>query len=209
MSNSPLIPREKLSAYQRWELHSFDLSDDFTPSARMADAAAEVSAKTESIRRSAYDAGRAEGLREGALKAADDARRLRDLFGAVTQQSRDINQHLADDLLQLSLEVARQMVRRSLTVHPETIIPLLKDALTQLSNATAQLTVTLHPRDAVLVRTHLAESVEARHWQIVEDASVQQGGCLLQTATSHIDATLGTRWQRLATKLGLADTWLD
>lgn len=209
MSSSPVIPREQLSAYQRWELHAFDSPADYGLSARTAQTAADEAAKHESIRRIAYETGRADGLRDGALKASDDARRLRELLGSISQQSQEINQHLADDLLRLSLEVARQMVRRSLTVHPEFIIPLLKDALARMSNVTAQFMITLHPADAALARTHLAEQIESVNWRIVEDASIQRGGSVLQTATSHIDATIGTRWKHLTAKLGLDDKWID
>jgi flagellar assembly protein FliH len=209
MSSSPLIPREKLSAYQRWELNSFDIPGDYHPPTRMPEAANDDAAKIESIRRIAYDAGRADGLRDGALGAADEVQRLRGLFATLTRQDRELTQHLADDLLGLALELARQMVRRSLTAHPEIIIPLLNDALAQLSNATAQLRIALHPADAALVRTHLAEQIKTGHWQLIEDASLLRGGGVLQTATSHVDATLGTRWQHLATRLGLEDQWID
>ena len=209
MSNSPVIPREQQSAYQRWELHSFDIPDDDSPSERTAEAVADEAAKRESIRRSAYETGRADGLREGTLKAFDDARCLRELFATINQQSRDIKQQLADDLLGLSLEVARQMVRCSLTVHPEFVIPLLKDALARMSIASAQLMISLHSADAMLVRTHLAEQIDSGNWQIVEDAGIQRGGAVLQTATTHVDATVGTRWQHLTAKLGLDDKWID
>jgi len=208
MSSSPLIPKEKLSAYQRWELHSFDIPNDLSPSARMTDTIADAAAKAESIRRNAYESGRADGLREGSQKAFNDARHLKTLLDSISQQSRTINQSLADDLLHLSLEVARQMVRRSLAVHPEIIITVLKDALAQLSNASSPLTVILHPADALLVRTHLAKQIESGAWQIIEDSSIERGGGVLQTATSHVDATISTRWQHLTTTLGLDDKWL-
>jgi flagellar assembly protein FliH len=101
------------------------------------------------------------------------------------------------------------MVRRTLAVHPEIIVPLVKDALTQLGSTNAPLTITLHPSDAALVRTHLAESMEAGSWKILEDANLQRGGCLLQSATSHMDATVGTRWQHLTSRLGIEEKWLD
>lgn len=209
MSSSPLIPREKLSAYQRWELHTFDLPGDAQPPTRTAPAPTDEAAQRESLRRSAYDSGHAEGLRAGALKAADDARCLRELLATLAQQSRDINQQLADDLLGLALKVARQLVRQSLTVHPELIMPLLKDALARMSGASAQLTLTLHPADAALVRHHLAAQIESENWHIVEDAAMQRGGAVLQTATSQVDATLGTRWHHLTATLGLDDKWID
>ena len=212
MSSSPLIPREQLSAYQRWEMHSFEATGvpgDYAVPTRKADRRAEDNAKLEIAQREAHASGHAEGLREGRRQSLDDARHLRDLMADVTRQTREVNQQLADDLLRLSLELARQMVRRALVVHPEMIVPLVKDALAQLSNTTTPLSLTLHPDDAAVVRTHLAETIDNGHWNLIEDAAMQRGGCLLQTASSHLDATLGARWQQLTAKLGLDDAWLE
>lgn len=208
MSSSPVIPREKLSAYQRWEMHAFDTPDGFASPARAAGTSGRE-AELENVRREAYAKGHAEGLLAGTQKSVDDARRLRDLLAAVTQQRRDIEQRLADDLLQLALTLAQQMVRRALTVHPDLIVPLVKDALMQLAAPDIPLTMTLHPADAALVRTQLAEAMENGHWKIIEDAGLQRGGCLLQTATSQLDATVETRWRHLAAALGMDDRWID
>jgi len=209
MSNNPVVPREKQSAYQRWELHSFDMPNDYNPAARAKAPAADDAAKIESARRTAYESGRADGLREGTAAANEDARHLRELCTAITLQSREINQQLADDLLRLSLTLAQQMVRRSLAIHPESIITVIQDALAQLSTAATQLTLTLHPADAALVRTHLAEQIESGSWNLVENASIRRGGAVLHSAVCHVDATIETRWQHLTRKLGLDDAWLD
>lgn len=208
MSSSPVIPREKLSAYQRWEMHAFDTPGDFTSPTR-ATSGPGHEAQLEIVRREAYAKGHAEGLIAGTQKSCDDARRLHDVLAAVTQQHHDIEQRLADDLLQLALTLARQMVRRALAVHPDLIVPLVKDALMQLAAPEIPLTMTLHPADAAVVRTQLSESMEAGRWRIVEDAGLQRGGCLLQSATSQLDATVETRWRHLTTALGMDDRWLD
>ena len=171
--------------------------------------AADDTAKIEGVRRMAYESGRADGLREGKASAAADARHLRELCAVITLQGKDINQQLADDLLRLALALAQQMVRRTIAIHPEVIIALLQDALTQMSNAATQLTLTLHPADAVLVRARLAEQSEFENWKIVESTAIQRGGAVLHSAASHMDATVETRWQHLTRKLGLDDTWLD
>lgn len=209
MSSSPLIPREKLSAYQRWELHSFDLPGEFDNGGSAPAAAARADDTMEAARRAAYDAGHADGLREGSTGAAAEVGQLQELLASAAQQSRRIGEKLAEDLLGLSLAIARQMVRRTLTVHPEVVLPLITDALAEISTASAQPTLTLHPADAALVRTHLSDSLAEGNWQLVEDAAVARGGCLVQTAASHIDATVQGRWQHLLNQLGVNDAWLE
>ena len=206
MSSSTVIPKEKLSAYQRWEMHSFD-----TLGSRGRFASEEVeddAAKVRQLHQQVYDAGRADGLREGAAKAANDAIHVADLLVGIKEQSLEINQTIADDVLGLALEIARQMVRRALEVHPELIIPVVQDAISRLPQPLAQASITLHPADAVLVQEKIGEQLAHAGWKIIEDPACARGGCLLQTTGSQVDATTGTRWQRLTAALGQSDQWL-
>ena len=207
MFNSPVIPKEKLSAYQRWELNSFD-SARAQPVAA-AQAAAEAAEKVRHIHEKAYQAGHADGLREGMQKAAADGEQLQRLMAGVRQQSGELNQHLADEVLGLALEIARRMVKQALAVKPELIVPTVQDALSHISHPVAHATVALNPEDAKVVREHLGEQLSADGWRIVEDPSILRGGCLLRTAATQIDATVGARWRHLATALGQEIKWLD
>src|SRR5262245_22041079 len=127
MSSSPIIPKEKLSAYQRWELGSFN---ERRAHPRGAPAQAETAPPAQ---QPGYEQGRAEGLREGALKAAADAQQLRTLMTSVAKQGEEVNQQLAEELLDLALEIARCMVHEALDVRRELIIPVVQDALAQLT----------------------------------------------------------------------------
>jgi flagellar assembly protein FliH len=73
----------------------------------------------------------------------------------------------------------------------------------------AQASITLHPADAVLVREQIGEQIASTGWKIIEDPACVRGGCLLQTAASQVDATTGTRWQRLTAALGESTQWLN
>ena len=207
MSNSPVIPKEKLSAYQRWELNAFDAPVGAHPGA--ANSAAADAEKVRHLHQKAYDAGRADGLREGAQKASAEAKQMKALLVAIEQQSHEVNQRIAHDVLELALEVARQMVRQALTVRPEFIVALIHDALARTAQPPAGATIALNPADALLVREKLGEELATAGWRIVDDPHVQRGGTMLQTAATQIDATTGTRWQRLATALGQTGEWLD
>ncbi len=205
MSNSPVISKEKLSAYQRWELHAFDAPAGSKP---VAANTAEIDAeKVRHIHQHAYDAGRADGLREGAQKSAAEALQLKALLLAVEQQGHEVNQRIAQDVLELSLEIARQMVRQALTVKPEIIVALIHDALTRAVQPQSA-TIALNPADAALVRAQLGDELTTAGWRIVEDAKLARGGAMLQTAATQIDATVETRWCRLAAALGQHGDWL-
>jgi flagellar assembly protein FliH len=41
------------------------------------------------------------------------------------------------------------------------------------------------------------------------DASVERGGCLVESGGTVIDGTVSKRWERAVAQLGLARTWTD
>ena len=207
-SNSPVIPKEQLSAYQRWELHAFDAPAAPQQTAAAAKAADVAAERVRHIHTQTYEAGRADGLREGAQKAAHDGEALRALCAAIESQSHDVNQRIAHDVLELSLEVTRQMLRQALAVRPEIILPLIQDALARCAQPVAPATLTLNPADAVLVRELINDQLASGGWRIVEDADLARGGCHLHTAAIQVDASMDTRWQRLAAALGQKSEWL-
>jgi flagellar assembly protein FliH len=201
MSNSPIIPKEKLSAYQRWELNSFN--ENQAHAAPSAQQTAE-----QEFDQLAYQRGLADGVRQGAAKAASEMQMVRTLLSSINRQSSEINQQLADELLELALEIARRLVHDTLEVRRDAIVPVVQEAIAQLARPLAQPILTLCPQDAAVVREHMGEQLIADGWKIVEDPTLARGGCKLHTLASQADATLGVRWQHLTAALGKSTPWL-
>jgi flagellar assembly protein FliH len=162
---------------------------------------------------------REEGFREGIetgrreaellLQAERDA--LREVRNGLTQLMSEFEQSLASDVLSMSLELAKLIVRHSIRVKPDLVLSVVREAVASLPGVDQQTTIHLHPSDAALLRK-LAESDNTLHelpWQIVEDSRVERGGCRLETATTEVDATLETRWRRIIAALGRDDPWID
>jgi len=116
---------------------------------------------------------------------------------------------VANEVLALALELARQMIRTALRVRPELIVPVVQDALARIIQPGQQASISLHPDDARLARAHLGEQLEAGGWRIAEDPAVERGGCVLSTASSQVDASSATRWRQLTGALGESTVWLE
>jgi len=206
---SPVIPREKQSAYQRWEMHSFDSSEAADRRQGIDRRQTAAQEKAQQLHEQAYETGLAEGTRRGAQRAAGEVKRLQALVAGLQQSHAQNEQQLAGEVLALALELARQMTRRALKVRPELIVPVVQDALSRAVQPALQATLTAHPEDAVLLREHLADQLAAGGWTITEDAQVTRGGCTLQSAANQIDASTATRWRQVLAALGQTSDWLE
>lgn len=204
MSSPATSDKVQLTAYQRWELDSFDGPKQGRPSATPPTAE-----QTQQVLQQAQQEGYAAGYREGGARAAAEAARLQQLVTALGEESLQLDQRLADELLALALAVSKQVMRQALKLRPELILAVINEVLGQVPQTDKRAQLMLHPEDATLVRARLGEQLARSNWEILEDAELQRGGCRLHTPDCDIDATLERRWQRVVAAIGDEHAWLD
>lgn len=203
MASSEFIPRESLSAWQRWELAALAPGEgaaaiDGTPAHNAAALRAELDAEA-----------RAAGYAAGMAAAATDHARLSVLLATLGDCATHHEQQLCDEVLDLALVLARQLVGQALSVRRELVQPIVSAALKQLPQSTQRVELRMHPSDVELVKPLLATNALAARCEIVADALVAPGGCQLETEQCAVDATLPTRWRQLLANLGRSDDWLE
>ena len=216
--NMPL-PKEEQTAYQRWELASF--GDDRTSvqqRGRDDRQAAEqreeaLAAEREAARRQGHEEGLSKGYEEGLAKGRAQAEKERTLLQQIAQQfGQEVahaNELIAADVLALSFDVAKAMLKTALPAKPELILPIVKEAVSYLPTVQQPALLVLNPVDAALVNGQMNTELAASGWRIVEDAQMERGGCRVETASNQIDATAETRWQRIAAALSADTSWID
>ena len=119
------------------------------------------------------------------------------------------DEDLMQSLLTLSLDVAKQMMRKALRVKPELALPAIREAVNSLPQASQHPHIKLHPDDAALVRSLMADELNHFHWKLIEDSRIERGGCRVETANSEVDATMESRWERVLAALGREGAWLE
>jgi flagellar assembly protein FliH len=196
--------------YQRWEPAALEHSE--VQKLQMPTAAA-LEAIHQEAHQEGFEAGFTEGVeagrRQGAAQAAEEVRRLQSLLEQVTEAIGGFEQALSDDLLALALEMSRQILRQSLKIKPELLLPIVRGAMESLPQNTPHPHLHLHPEDAALVRDNMQTEIAQGGWKIIEDQRILRGGCRIETQVSETDATLENRWQRLAAALAQDSSWLD
>lgn len=170
---------------------------------------AERAAAREAGHAEGYATGHAEGLTAGTAQGQADAlaqcegdvAALRELLAYLATPLEQQDSALEDELVTLSMAIARQLVRRELQTAPGEIVPVVREALAVLPSAQRDITVSLHPDDAALVRSALSGNAEADAWQLSEDPLLSRGGCRIAAGHSHVDATLEARLNAVAMAL--------
>jgi flagellar assembly protein FliH len=148
----------------------------------------------------AYEKGHAEGLAAAhaemqvqidQLKA--QAVRFEQVIASLAEPLKDVDAQVEQQLLSLSMLIARQLVRRELMIDPAQVIAIIRETVALLPASARDVRVHLHPDDAAVVRERLAAPTADRAWSIVEDPVMTRGGCRVSTDSANIDARLETR----------------
>lgn len=220
--SKPAIPKEQLTAYERWELPNFGSTDmgnkaAFSQQSDEIEIELPTAAEIEEIQRQAreegYQAGHAEGYQDGKNEGnqtayTETSQQITVLMNAMEQALQQADQDIAQDLLKLSLEVARQMVQQTLKSNPEILLNTIREAIGSLPHFNQGAHLVLHPDDATIVRASMGEQLSHTGWKIFEDTLIARGGARVDTAHSQIDATLENRWQRIVAAIGQDSSWI-
>jgi flagellar assembly protein FliH len=195
-----------LTAWERWELANFDVE---TPSANGETQGRstielerrEVDRVLEEARREGYQTG----YEAGQAAVLAEANRLASAASGLAEALAQFDQEVADELVALATEIARQVIRGELSARQDIILNVVHEALSQLPHQHA--TVFLHPDDASLVRSYAGDALAHAGHRILEEPRLNPGDCILESGSSQVDATLATRWRRVIETLGLASAW--
>lgn len=209
MSSRAIIPKEQLSAYERWEL--LDFSAGGKP--RLRQEALPTVAAVEQIqaqaREEGFAAGRRDGYAAGAAAAAAEAKAIHALLQPLAETLRRLDEEMAQEVLTLALQVAREMIRGALNAKPELVLPVVNEAIRNFDSFNQHPQLILNPADAELVKSQLADQLQHGGWRLREDPLVERGGCRVETHSAEVDATLETRWQRVLAALGQDLAWVE
>lgn len=230
-SRNNIIPKEQMTPYQRWELASFDEAEELPPPAEEqfidepppppALTPEELDAIREQARQEGYaegqqqglQAGRQEGymagLQQGQQEVNETIQHLRQIAVSFSTEVSQCSESMAPEMLNLALDLSKAMLKTTLKVKPELILPTISAAIHSLPSLQLPALLYVHPVDAALVRENMEDDLSQQGWRIVEDPELDRGGCRIETGTNQVDATTQTRWRRIAESLSKQLDWLE
>ncbi|MFM0034091.1 flagellar assembly protein FliH [Paraburkholderia strydomiana] len=226
MSDQSSSAKESLSAYQRWEMASFDPVPAPPPEPEVDDGAA-FEAELERLRDAAhaqgiasghvagqalgyqagYDQGHAQGFEQGQSEAREEAARLAALAATFKTALDGAQGAISETLVALALDIAQQVVRQHVQHDPTALIAAAREVLATEPALVGAPALIVSPADLPVVEAYLMEELQTRGWTVRTDASVERGGCRAQAGTGEVDAGIDTRWERVAAALGKVSTW--
>jgi len=223
MSDAASTDKARMTAYQRWEMASFDP----VPTDRTAADQAALEKHLRRVRdeahaqglasghvagqalgyKAGYDQGYDQGINEGRRLAAQEAARLSSLADQFKTALQAADAVVAEALTALALDIAQQVVLQHLALDPTALLAVARTVIAAEPALSGAPYLTVNPADLPIVEAYLLEELQAAGWLVRTDPDIERGGCKAQAASGEIDATNVTRWERVAAALGRSQPW--
>lgn len=220
---SRIIPGEQLDRITPWDPGAVDYDGLQRQAQAAEEARAAEQARLEEARNAAYAQGFADGRDHGRNEAMLDAqhqieaflgnqgqetaRQLAGLLDAARAQFDQAQEVAGQDVLELACALAREVLRHELSSNPNVLLPVIREGLAGLFADSRSILVRLHPLDMDMLQDTLRAEYPHLALAFQADGAIARGGCLIESAGTVVDATVGTRWSRAVGRLGRDLPW--
>lgn len=154
----------------------------------------------EALQKLAREEGYQEGLKRGMADMQAKAKKLVDALNFAARPLQQLDDDVVKQLTELSITLARMLLKKECCTDATHIHALIQEALDFMPVSARQIRVRLNPADVALLNQSDIDTTK-QDWTCVADKTVTQGGCVVESSTSHIDATVETRLQQLIDQL--------
>ncbi len=227
-SYSRFIPSEEVGEFTQWKFGAVDGSQLVEPEPEVLPEPlpdpAELEAAQLALIEQACDAAFSQGLAQGqadttlewqqrmddyvAGQAQEMSQSIANVVQSLQESLAAMQQRMAQDVLLLACDIAREVVRRELSVSPDVLEPVVREAVGMLVSEGRPALVRLNPADMGAVEQPLRDEMGAGI-QWVADAAVPAGGCLVESGGTVVDGSVEKRWERAIASLGLESPWQE
>jgi flagellar assembly protein FliH len=216
---SRFVPGEEIDAVEQWSFGAVDTASLLLAAQVKARERAADLVKDDVLKQEGYAEGFVQGHAQATLEAQrqiadfianqgrEAAQNFALLFTSVQAQQADAEQVIARGVLELACELARQVLRRELSVEPQALQPVIREALGLLMAESKSALVRLNPLDLEVLEDGVRAELSGMSLTLLADAAISRGGCLIESAGTVVDGTLEKRWMRAIANLGLNSPW--
>jgi flagellar assembly protein FliH len=162
----------------------------------------------EAGRKEAEEAGRQAGREAGYAEGKAEVERLiartRTMLERAQEKRSEILAESEQEIIDLVLLIARKVVKVITENQRSVIVSNVVQALRK-AKARGGITIRVNMADVKLATEHTKDFIQlvegAKSIQVVEDSSVDQGGCIIETDFGEIDARISSQLAELETKI--------
>lgn len=141
-----------------------------------------------------------EGFEEGLNQAESLVQELRDTILSLLSAREDAILTAADDIAGMAVEIAERIIKTEVSCDESLVMSIVRNTVAKVGRDQKSILIKVNPVDVKLVKdamrtdSQLSSAVEVL---VVEDDTVDQGSCMVETQAGLIDARFSTQLELL------------
>ena len=141
-------------------------------------------------------AAQEQGLEIGKAKASENISQALDTLNQAVIERKKILKDSEGELLRLSIKIAEQIIKSEVSLHRDVCLNIVAEAIARVSDR-EQIIVKVNRDDAEYLKRYkdrLASMLDGvKSFSIIEDTSIEPGGCVIETNLGFVDARISTK----------------
>lgn len=210
------IPGEEIDKIAQWQFSGVDAACTMM---KPQSPAIDETPTYELQRQEGYAQGFLEGRAQAMLEAKQSidefmrgqgqasAAQLAALIGDVQAQLDSAAQEMAQGVLELACELSRQVLRHEVSINPQGLMPVIREALGVFIEDNRTTRIKLNPLDLEVLAPAVRDEFKHLPLMLEADPLIARGGCVMESPVRVVDGQLEKRWLRVVGQLGLQIPW--
>lgn len=138
-----------------------------------------------------------EGYKAGLEKAQSDILHIKTALEGFVNAKQEVFEYIAPDILEISIDIARKIVKHEIQQNPEIVMATVLDVLKTISKDEARITIKVNPSQVALAREKMPEVLEIAGLEtkvsVFGDENIEVGSCIVSTSNGVVDSTVDTQ----------------
>ena len=164
------------------------------------DVIAEARREAERLQETSRSQGFARGEEMAKRELTSKSAEILEVLNGAVKQRRKIIGDAESEILRISLKAAEQIVKSEVSLHRDVCMNIIAEAINRVSDR-EQITIRVSHEDLENVKRmkdRIASLVDGvKTLSILEDASVDPGGAIIETNLGYVDARISTKLEAL------------
>ncbi len=207
------IPRDELQSFASWQPNHLTEAAD-APTRHSLRPPHELERQQDAAQR-AHRAGYQEGYRDGlaALASFKEAHakqanaQLGQLIINFDQAIEELEQSMGIAIARAATLLAQQVLRTEIQSQPAQVAQVAREAIQLIVRSARHITLRVSPNDHATIIQGAGDVIAARGATIVADATMAQGGLMIESDMGSVDACIVTRWRHAAAQVSVSVPW--
>ena len=140
-----------------------------------------------------------EGYQEGIQNAQQDIAGLSDAMNQFMTAKEKIYDEVAPKILEISMEVAKKIIKKEVETNRELILGIIKESLEKLNKNEKQIVLKVSPEDRDYAKMNIEKLLEKLQTEarvtIQQDIGLTSGSVVVETTNGLVDASIDTGLQ--------------